>query len=173
MSKQRVNRQAGLKMRIKTKVETIQHMDATLLREAVATISIDNVSPIRVERSDCKLVAQQVEIPGSEVEQRADAGIGLAIVVTQVAFVVSSQSGNSPIKEGLPAVRESPIQFELQRLVLAHSIREAVRLAVRRHKCIAGVWVNARCSKTDSLGRRVLEEVVRLRQPAKQGRVAT
>src|SRR5437773_8001285 len=165
MSKQRVNRQAGLKMRIESKVETIQGMEATLRREAVATISIDNVSPIRVERSDCKLVAQQVEIAGSEVEQRADAGIGLSIVVTQVAFVVSSQAGNSPIKEGLPAVRKPTIQFKLKRLVFAHSIREAVRLAVRRNKRIAQrvrVRVYARLSETDRLGRRVFNNPLRV-----------
>ena len=89
MSKQRVNRQARLEMCVKAKVETIQHMETTLFREAVAAVSVYDVVPIRVERSDCELITQKIESAGRKVKQGTNAGVGLTVVVTQVAFVIS------------------------------------------------------------------------------------
>lgn len=39
--------------------------------------------------TDGELITKQVEFTGNEIEERADSGIGLAVVVAKVAFVIT------------------------------------------------------------------------------------
>src|SRR2546425_7436435 len=104
-----VNRKPGFEVSVETQVKAVQRAVATILAEAVAAEHIDDVSTISAERSYCELIAQQVEISLGKVKERTDSGIGLTVVVTQVAFKVSSQAGNTPVEEALPTVCEPAI----------------------------------------------------------------
>src|SRR5215472_5071989 len=95
-----------------------------------------DVMPFGIERANGKLIAEQVHDARAEIEQRADAGIGLAIVIAERAFIVSAQIGQTIVEAHQPAFAEAPVEFELARLVIADRIDKAVGNAVRiRNQC--------------------------------------
>src|SRR5947209_19080518 len=126
-----VNRDASLKVHVESNIKSIKCAEATFFTEEVAAEHVDDVSAIGVEWPDGKLVTEQIQVACGKVKQRADAGIGLAVVITQVTFKVASQTGDAPIEEALPAVCEPAIQLNLQRLIVPHRIWETIRLSIR------------------------------------------
>src|SRR5437870_10028832 len=142
-----VDRKPSLEVRVETEVKAVQRAVATILAEAVAAEHVDDVPTITVEWSYRELIAQQVKISRGKVKERTDSGIGLTVVVTQVAFKVSSQAGNTPVEEALPTVCEPAIQLNLQRLVVTYRIRETVWFSVRANESVAGCRINAGLSK--------------------------
>src|SRR5262249_39051467 len=87
--------------------------------------------PICIERPDCELIAEQIEITLSEVEERADARIGLPIVIAEVAFKVALERRDAPVGKQLPTIGESLVEFDLHRLVEANGVGEAIGYSVR------------------------------------------
>src|SRR5262245_44053876 len=76
--------------------------------------------PIRVERPHCELIAEHIELSSREVEERADARVGLPIVIAEVAFKVAPERSDAPVREQLPAAGEPLVEFDLHRLVDAN-----------------------------------------------------
>src|SRR5262249_27023732 len=81
--------------------------------------------------ADGELVAQQAQNTGGEVKQRADARIGLTVVIAERAFIVSAQIGQTVVETHEPAAAESFVQLELGCLVFALGEGEAIRQPVR------------------------------------------
>src|SRR5262249_50065691 len=65
-----------------------------------------------------------------QVEQRADARIGLAVVVAERALVVAAQASDAPVGDKRPVVAEALVHFELNRLVFALRVFVGIWLAV-------------------------------------------
>ena len=78
-----------------------------LLSELVTREDINYVPAISIEWSNLELISKQVEVTGSEIEQRADARIGLTVVISKMPFVVSTQARNAPVRKQLPIVRKA------------------------------------------------------------------
>src|SRR5437773_5653045 len=152
-------------MHIEPEVKSLKHVKPTF-SETVASVHVNDVSAIGVQRSNGELIAQQVQNTCGKVKQRADAGIGLAVVVTQVTFEVSNQLGNTPVEKALPTIREPAIKFNLNRSVFSNWIREPVRHPVRTDKCIAGIRINSGLGKTDTRSASCPIQVVRLSDSA-------
>src|SRR5215831_14540267 len=85
---------------------------------------------VRVQYARDKLLAEEVEVPAGEVEQRADVGIVLTVVITERTLVVALKLRNTVVRAHLPASGERFIDFELHCLILADRIYEAIRNAV-------------------------------------------
>src|SRR5712692_1792263 len=151
-----------LEVRVETQVESVQLAHGTSFAEAGAARHVDDVMASGVERSHLELIAQHVEVAGSKVKQRADAGISLAVAVTQVTLKVPHQPGDAPVEEALPAIREPAIKFNLERLIATNGIRETICLSVWTYKRVATDGVNARLSKTNGCRVSRLKEVVGL-----------
>src|SRR5262249_3099684 len=96
----------------------------------IAAIDVDDVTAVSVKRTDGKLIAKQIELALDEIEQRADARVCLTVVIAQVAFVISSQARDTPVRQQLPVIREPLVEFEFKGFVLVHWIGETVRDAI-------------------------------------------
>src|SRR5262249_35322617 len=66
-----------------------------------------------------------------EVEERADSRVGLAIVIAEVAFEVALEGRDAPVGKQLPAIGEALVEFDLDRLVIADRVGEAIRHSIR------------------------------------------
>lgn len=64
-----VDRQPSLETHVETEVKSIKHVEASGLVEGVAAEHVNDVAPIAVEWTDCKLVTKQIQIARREVEQ--------------------------------------------------------------------------------------------------------
>src|SRR6185503_13974181 len=83
------DRDARFHVETETEIQPVQVMPVhvpAILTKAVAAVNVRNEAAIRVQRSDSKLIAEQVELSGREVEERTDSGIRLSVVVAQVTF---------------------------------------------------------------------------------------
>ncbi len=61
---------------------------------------------IGVERPGGELVSEEAQLTLGEVEQRADRGVGLAVVVPEVALEVALDLRDPPVGQQLPAVEK-------------------------------------------------------------------
>src|SRR5947199_7137240 len=85
-----------------------------------------------IERTNRELVTQQVQHAGSEIKQRADAGVSLSVIIAERAFIVSTQISQTVVKPHQPAVAESFIQFKFSSLVVTDGIGKTIRNSVRK-----------------------------------------
>ncbi len=92
----------------------------------IAGVNVDDVPAVSVQWSDCVLITKHTGDAIGEVEQRADVGIGLPVIVAERAFVVAGQAGNTPVGAQHPVVGERLVEFEFHRLVDVANLREAV-----------------------------------------------
>ena len=88
MSQEFADRHARLHVKSAAKVEPPDPPPQRTLAEGIAPVNVDNVPAVCVERADGELVPKQPEIAASEIEERADGRVGLAIVVAEVALEV-------------------------------------------------------------------------------------
>src|SRR5206468_8466814 len=65
--------------------------------EGIAAVEVADVMPVRVEGPGGELVAEQAQAARREVEERADRGVGLAVVVPEVALEVTLDRGDPPV----------------------------------------------------------------------------
>jgi len=89
------------------------------------------MAAIGVQEADSELIAKQAQFSRGEIKERANARIGLAIVVAVRTFVVPRQRGPAIVCAQLPALAEILADFNFNRLVGTNWLRGAVRLAVR------------------------------------------
>ena len=97
----------------------------------VAEESIHNVKTISVERPDFELITQEVELARGEVEQRADAGVRLTVVISEGPFEVTEKPRNAPIGAQQPVLGKGLVGLDLHCPVNTLRISEAVGNAVR------------------------------------------
>src|SRR5947209_6666804 len=74
--------------------------------KGVAEERIDYVVAVSVQRAYLELITQHVEQARREVEQRADARIGLAVIVAESTFVVSAQISQAVVEAHQPVSAE-------------------------------------------------------------------
>src|SRR6266852_9562247 len=92
---------------------------------------VEDVLAIAVQEPDALLISKKTKRPLRKVEQRADARVGLAVVVAERAFVIAAQLRYAVIGGECPVVAEGLIHFELYSLVFAFRVPVGVWLAVR------------------------------------------
>src|SRR6266567_3346241 len=110
--------------------QAIKFFKTSVFAECVATKDVRYEATIRVEGTNLELVAEEVEVALGKIKQRADARVGLTVVIAEMAFVVSTQARNAEVAQHLPTIRESLVQLDFDRLVDVDRIGEAVRHAV-------------------------------------------
>src|SRR5713226_805227 len=125
------NRHARLEMNSRPEVKACKSLEASFLRELIVAVHVDDMATVRVERTRFELIAKQSERTTRKVKQRADARVGLTIVISEVALEVAGNFRNPPVAEQLPVIREPLVQLDLHGLVLVNWIREAIRNSVR------------------------------------------
>src|SRR6266851_792557 len=91
---------------------------------------VEDVLTIAVQEPDALLIAQQAQVPFGQVKQRADAGVGLAVVVPERAFVIAAQLRYAVVGGNCPIVAEGLVHFKFHSLVFAFRILVSIRLAV-------------------------------------------
>src|SRR5579863_1379046 len=94
-------------------------------------MGVEDVLAVGAQRADALLACEQAECTLREVEQRADAGIGLAVVVAESAFIVALQLSYAIVDAESPIVREGLADFEFDRFVFTLGVLVGVGLAVR------------------------------------------
>src|SRR5260221_7773653 len=99
--------------------------------EGVAAGEVDDVQAVRVERADRELVSEHAELTCREVEERADGGGGLAVVVAEVSLEVALDLGGPPVAQEPPAVGEALVQLDLEGPVPVLHVREALGDSLR------------------------------------------
>src|SRR6267378_3483928 len=114
-------------MQTTTQVQTGNLAVAFILAKLVAGIDIGHQTPVRVEWPSFELIAEQVEVAFSKVKQRADRRIGLAVVITEVAFVVAVQFRNTPVAEQLPVIRKALVQLDFNAAINVDWIGKTIR----------------------------------------------
>src|SRR5262245_25597994 len=130
MSIELANGHARLEVDCRTKIQARQLLESIVFREFIVPIDVNDMATVRVKRTGLELISEQSEGSSREIKQRADARVGLAVVVAEVAFEVANDSRNPPVAEQLPVIREPLVQFDLQSPVLMHWVREAIRHSV-------------------------------------------
>src|SRR5262245_59147229 len=130
MREKLADRNPALHVDVGADIQALKQLDVAAA-ELIAAVDVDDVAAVGVERPDGELVAEQVEVAGGEVEQRADARVGLTVVIAQVTLEVAFEFRNTPIARQLPAIGEAFVQLYLHRFVITHRIGETVRLAIR------------------------------------------
>src|SRR5712691_7102421 len=85
---------------------------------------------IAVQEPDALLILQQAQLAFRKVKQRADAGIGLAVVVAKRAFVIPAQLRQAVVDGKGPVVAEGLVHFKLHRLVFTLGVLVGVRFAI-------------------------------------------
>src|SRR5262249_40666475 len=131
MSKVLADRHSRLHVNARAQIQTLQAASEALVAQGVAAVDVGDVPAVGVERADGELVAEQIELAGREVEQRADGRVGLAVVVAEMSLEVAFDFGDAPVGKQLPALREALVQLYFYRPVLADRVREAVSHPVR------------------------------------------
>src|SRR5947199_10515955 len=97
-----------------------------------------------IERTNRELVTQQVQHAGSEIKQRADAGVSLPVIIAERAFIVSAQISQTVVKPHQPVPAERLVQFKFSSLIIANRIHEAVSNAIgHRRTSIQSVYPSA------------------------------
>src|ERR1700730_7669258 len=91
---------------------------------------VENVFAIAAQKSDTLLIGEKTELALGEVKERADARVGLAVVVAERALVITAQLSEAVVHRECPVVAEGLVHFELHSLVFTLGILVAVRLAV-------------------------------------------
>src|SRR5229473_6539047 len=91
---------------------------------------VEDVLAIAVQEPDALLISKKTKRPLRKVEQRADARVGLAVVVAERAFVIAAQLRYAVIGGECPVVAEGLIHFELYSLVFAFRVFVGVWLAI-------------------------------------------
>src|SRR6266446_1320838 len=91
---------------------------------------VEDVLAIAVQEPDALLISKKTKRPLRKVEQRADAGVGLAIVVAERAFVIAAQLRYTVIGGKCPAVAEGLVHFELHGFVFTLGVLVGVWLAI-------------------------------------------
>src|SRR5215467_2119385 len=124
------DRHARLHVDARAQVQPLQAVREALFAKGVAAVDVGDVPAVGVERADGELVAEQIELAGREVEQRADGRVRLAVVVAEVSFEVTSDAGDAPVRQQLPALRESLVKLYFDSAVIADRVGEAVSHAV-------------------------------------------
>jgi len=93
MGQQLADWHAGLKMHRWSNSEATKFLAERtefLFTELIAGEDINYMPAISIEWSNLELVSEQIEITGSEIEQRADTRIGLTVVISKMPFVVTT-----------------------------------------------------------------------------------
>ena len=70
--------------------QAVYSLTKALVAKAVTAINVDDVTAIGIQWSGGELITEQFEVALRKVEQRADARIRLAVVVTEVTFEVTA-----------------------------------------------------------------------------------
>src|SRR5260370_5718648 len=96
----------------------------------VGCVDVQHVCAVRVQEADALLILKKTQLPFRQVKQRADAGGGLAVVLAERAFIVSSQLRQAVVGGERPIGAKGLAHFELQRLVLTFRILVSIRLAI-------------------------------------------
>src|SRR5438874_8285697 len=91
---------------------------------------VEDVLAIAVQEPNALLIAQQAQFPFGQVKERADAGVGLAVVVAERAFVIPAQLCYAVVGGDRPVVAEGLVHFEFHSLVFTLRVSVSVRLAV-------------------------------------------
>src|ERR1700682_430424 len=91
---------------------------------------VEDVLAIAVQEPDALLIAQQAQLAFRKVKQRADSGVGLAVVVAERAFVIPAQLRYAVVGGDCPVVAEGLVHFELHSLVFTLRVPVSVWLAV-------------------------------------------
>src|SRR5262249_25772037 len=131
------------------------------LAESITAVNIDDMSSVRVEWTNSKLIAQQIEFTLHEIEQGADTRISLSVVVAEVTFVVSPQTCYAPVRKELPVIRETLVHFNLKRFVLVYWIRKTVWCPVNAEVTCIRIWFIANRAKNSSVRVGYFRNVVR------------
>src|ERR1700756_2156838 len=93
-------------------------------------MSIEDVFAVGAQEADALLIREQSQRPLREVEEGADAGVGLAVVVAEGAFIIAAQLRNTVVNAERPVMREGFADFEFDRFVFTLGIPVGVGLAV-------------------------------------------
>src|SRR5204863_3873162 len=99
------------------------------------------VTTVGVQRANGKLVAQQVEFAGRKIEQRTDTRIGLLIVVAKMAFIISANLCDSPVRQQSPVIEKAAVDLDLKGSVLMDVVRKAVGYTVRPLITCQRIWI--------------------------------
>src|SRR6266851_1623545 len=91
---------------------------------------VEDVLAIAIEEADALLILKKTKLPLRKVKQRADAGVGLAVVVAERTLVISAQLRYAIVGGERPVVAEGLVHFELHGLVLTFWIPVSVRFAI-------------------------------------------
>src|SRR5580704_9966707 len=102
--------------------------------DVVAEEQIANYTTVRAEEARRELIAKQAELASGEVKQRADARVRLAVVVAEGALVVAPEVAPLQVHERKPVMTEALVELELDRVITAFRIHEAVGNAVGRRR---------------------------------------
>src|SRR5918912_3709153 len=153
MSEKLADRETRFAVQISAERHPVQEAAEAFFAERVAAVDVRQHTTIRVERADGELVTEQIEIPRRKVKERADAGISLAVVITQVAFVITSQGSEPNVREQLPVIGEALVDFYFDCLVDALRIREAIRDTVGLVDRAAGNRIDTLCAEANAARR--------------------
>src|SRR6266851_4635085 len=91
---------------------------------------VEDVLAIAIEEADALLILKKTKLPLRKVKQRADAGVGLAVVVAERTLVISTQLRYAVVGGERPVVAEGLVHFELHGLVLTFWIPVSVRFSI-------------------------------------------
>src|SRR5438045_3298680 len=114
MSQKLADRPPAFCVNDESQIQSVQavseHVTAeTALPECVTGGDVYYVTTVGVQRANGKLVAQQVEFAGRKIEQRTDTRIGLLIVVAKMAFIISANLCDSPVRQQLPVIEKAAV----------------------------------------------------------------
>ncbi len=85
---------------------------------------------VRVQSANALLAGQETQLTLGKVEEGADAGVGLAVVVAERAFIVPFQLSDAIVYAERPVVAEGLVHFELDRFVFTLGVLVGVGFAV-------------------------------------------
>ena len=88
------------------------------------------MATIGVERSNPLLLTEKTKLPFGQVKQRADAWIGLAIVIPECALVIAAKASDAPVRDESPVVAEAFVDFDFHSLVFALGILVSIGLPI-------------------------------------------
>ena len=130
------DRRAGLATQSNTTCQLAEHP----VLDGVRAVKITNVTTVGVEVSRGELIAEQANHTLGEIEERADAGVRLPVIVAEETFIVPPQFGEAIIGANQEALAEVLVQLDFQGLVAAHRFRIAVWFSVGDGKA-SNIWI--------------------------------
>ncbi len=113
------DRRAGLA----TQSNTTRQLAEEGVWQGVRAVEIAYVATIGVEITRSELIAEQADDALREVEEGADPGIGLAVVIAEEAFIVPLQFGEAIVGANQEAAAEVLVQLDFEGLVAAYRRR--------------------------------------------------